>query len=167
MSLPKRPWVEKLFSPLVYPYVCSEAELPALLDWLLDNYDEAYGVLEPVRQMIAARNSWPVFRSKVMVVLDCIRESRQVEGFRTFKNVVLELMEHQNRRSLSLDVALQSTSSWRNWPAVAATRSTYSCYQAVRQMDDMSSALPVLVARDEDMAWLQNEKAIAQSLAGT
>lgn len=133
----------------MYPFTCPESELPAMLDWVLDSLIIARRELEPIKQMIVERNSWPAFKNKMQKVLDAVKDSRQVEPFYRFRNMALSIIEHQNRNNLAFDVSLKATKSLRGWPAVQAVRSAYACYQAVRDMDDMSSAIPVFQAKKE------------------
>lgn len=164
MALPKRPWVEKLFWPQVYPFAVPDGQIPAMLDWLLDNYEEAWRQLEPIRQMIVERNSWPAFKRKMQKVLEAIPQWPETRTYHVFRKIVLQMMEHQNRRSLSFDVLMQATNDWRQWPV--GMKSSYACYQAVRDMDDLSDGVPNLVASDEDMEWLKRQRKSAEVVSG-
>lgn len=145
VALPLRPWVEKLFWPLEYPFTCRDKDFPAMLDWMLDNLDKCRGMLTPIVSLIKARNSWPAFRLKMGSLMDAIRETPQVEAFRVFRNMTMELLEHKNRSQVGLDQMLTATPDWTSHPIFAATRSNYACYQAVRDMDDLRAASPMLV----------------------
>ena len=95
--------------------------------------------------MIEERNSLPAFESKIGKLLDALREERQVDPFRMFRNMTVELLEHQNRKDVSLDQMLAATPDWTSLPKFSATRSNYACYRAVKDLDNMKYASPMLV----------------------
>lgn len=169
LVLPRRPWVEKLFSPLVYPFVCADSEFPAVIDWVLDNLDDCRRKLEPIKEMIAKRNSWEAFCGKFQAVYELIEKWPTMEPFRRFRDMTVDLLVNQNRRSIDFSSLLEATKDFRTWTAtknVFKVRCAYACFQAIRHMDDMSSAVPFLVASDADFEWLKRQKAVSGALAG-
>mgnify|MGYP001607904446 CR=1 FL=1 len=120
-----------------------------MLDWVLDNLDECRVRLQPIKEMIVSRNSWPAFKRKMQKVLDALPEWPSGKTYKVFRQIVLQLIERGGSRQISLQPVFEATKPWRKWPL--AMKSTYACYQAVRDMDDMSSAIPLLIAKEEEL----------------
>jgi glycosyltransferase involved in cell wall biosynthesis len=149
MALPDRSWVHKLFHPLTYPFIArSETELPALLDWLLDHYEEAHQQLEPIRQLIYAERSWASFLSKFQAVVDVIKAAPRPDPYRVFRDVVTEMQATRpvDQAAVPFGSALRMFPHWRtSAPQYSAIRGSYASYLAVKDMDDMQHADPLLV----------------------
>ncbi len=144
MALPRRPWVEKLFWPLRYPYLTdSENDLPALLDWLLDHYDEAHTALAPFRDLIQRERSWEPFLAKVRRLVEAVNAVPRPPAYRVFRTIVEEAMD--DRQGLAFSQARSLKPDYRHSvPRKQAPAGVYSCYQAVRDLDDLTSADPWL-----------------------
>ena len=149
MALPQRPWVEKVFHPLTYPFgFKSMKELPPLLDYLLDNYDECFQKLAGIRQMIRTKHGPDAWRAGWDPLLAAVAEQNErnaIDPLYQFRDAVKVLLERQPRVSLrtALDVALQAfqTHPWRR----QFVFSNYAAYLGVRDYDDYSDAVPQLV----------------------
>lgn len=142
LALPRRPWVEKLFHPLVYPYTVSgPAQLPALLDWLLDHYDEAHAVLTPFRELIVRERSWPAFKAKFQRLHEAVVQVRRPVPFRVFRTVVREVIGD----GMPFSSAMRLFPGWQKGaPWFSEIRGMMACYRAVRDWDDYAAADPML-----------------------
>lgn len=143
MVLPDRPWVRKLFDPLVYPYVArTQREMKGMIDWCLSNYGESFARLEDVRGMLRRERSWEPFVGKVGRLIEQVAAVKRPGPFRTFRTIALELMRPEGVPYSQLRQLKDDYRSGR--PGFAATRNTYACYQAVRDLDDLQHADPLL-----------------------
>ena len=146
MVLPKRPWVERILPN--YPFtVKSPDELPPLLDYILDNYEECSKKLEPFRDLIRRRNGYEAFKSKFERVVEKIKEQNEKEGVcEAFRKIALDVL--RERKSVKFSHLLSGLPGWTDAePKRSAYRGMYMCYRAVREFDDMESADPVLNLR--------------------
>lgn len=140
MTLPSRPWVEKLFDPIVYPYVFKTwKELPPLLDWLLDNEKEARARLAPIRQLIEERHREELWHDRWQVVLDEIETANEkIEGLRIARERVDD-WTGSNPLSL-IDVAGGLTGIGR--PQMRRVFSTYAMHRACADLDSYDGSVP-------------------------
>lgn len=146
MVLPNRPWVEKLFWPLTYPFIASKPEeIAPMVDYLLDHYLEGYRQLEPIRKQTIERHGWPTFLSKFRQVYDRVKQMEQPGPYRKFRERVLELMK-DTQEPLSFWTAVEAMGMQHYWhhPGMVKYSSMYACYQSVRDMDDMQGPEPML-----------------------
>jgi len=150
MVLPDKPWVHKLFYPLEYPYlVKSLKELPAMLDWLLDNFQTGYAAMQPFRELIARERSWPAFVRKFGHLYDAVRTVARPKAYRMFRKIAADAVG-ANRVGVPFSSLVALTRQWHHgMPALAEARGTYACYQAVRDMDDLATSDPFIL-RPED-----------------
>lgn len=164
MVLSKRPWVEKLFWPMQYPFVAAESKVPQTLDWILDNLEEAYNLLTPIRAFIAEKYNQDNFERKLARVIEAIGEYTQPIPFATFRDVVMMILKKQNRSSISFSSLYASLpTSWRNKPRIANFRGTYNMYQSVRDLDDMKSAIPLITPTEADFADYERRQLLSSS----
>lgn len=150
LALPKRPWVERLFYPLTYPFTVSRAdELPGLLDWLLDHYEEALAALSPVRELIARERSWPAFLAKFRRLYEALWRVRRPGAFRVFREMAYAEFRRRRRHrngpvAVPFSSLRQQLTSSSGWPELTEARGAYACYQAIRDLDDMTAPDPLL-----------------------
>lgn len=151
LALPKREWVRKLFHPLEYPFqVDGFQELPAMVDWLIDHYDEAHAQLAPIRAMIEAERSWPAFVTKFGRLWEAVRAVEQPPPFRVFRKMARSL--GSVGASISFQSAIALEPRWSNGampPEYTADRGMKACYNAVRTWDDHTMAMPSLIVPEE------------------
>jgi len=152
MVLPDKPWVEKLFWPLKYPFLVKQPrDLPQMLDWLLDNWVSANARLAPFRELIEKERSLISFQGKFQRVFDAISDAKKPSAYRFFRKVTENIGRKQGRRKIPFSTLLQVTAQGRNeMPKVAVLKATYACYQAVRDLDDMTCGDPHIVMEDKN-----------------
>ena len=145
MALPDRPWVHKLFWPNEYPYVAKgDAGMKALIDWLLDNRAEAFRVLTPHREMIRNERSWEPFLAKVKRLMEAVESVKKPPPYRMFRKMTEDLLI--GRPSIPWATLRSVKPDYKSGaPGFAATRNLYACYQAVRDLDDVSGPDPQIV----------------------
>ena len=147
MLLPRRPWVEKLFAPLQYPFTASgPKDVPGRLDWLLDHYREARQALEPVIRLIAARSTWQPFRAKFERLLDVLKAEPKPAPHRAFGDLAREMLKGAGQMRFST-LLTAWRSRLRAQPFLTAGLGVYPFYLSVREFDDLTDADPVLVWR--------------------
>lgn len=158
LALPRRPWVERLFAPLRYPYLVGSAEeLPALLDWLLDHWEEAVEELRPFRELIRRERSWPAFLARVRRLWQAVGAVRRPPAFRVFRRLALEELERRRRlrrpgtpEAVPFSSLLGQVPRWQTGePRLSEVRSMRACYEAVRDLDDLTTADPWLRAPEK------------------
>lgn len=138
MVLPKRPWVRKLFDPYDYPFVATDREMPTMIDWCLDHWQETFDRLAPIRAMIAQERGWESYRSKFASAAEAIVRHPRPPAYRTFRKIALEQMGPDG---IGWATMRQLVPGWKSSrPGDAAVRSAMSCYNAVRDLDDLASA---------------------------
>lgn len=146
MALPRRPWVMKLFAPIEYPFTYARfEELPSLLDWLLDNRDEAKRDLTPVRELIRDRHgrvAWAAGWDRVIGAVDDWNARNKLQPLDVFCRLTQALLKNG---PVSFPTALKATGATKAPPYRRFVQSNYAAYLAVRQWDDYSSAQPRLV----------------------
>ena len=141
MALPDRPWVRKMFTPLEYPYLASGAgEMKVLVDWLLDHYEEADRTLAPIREFIRREHSYERCVKDLETVMEFIYARPRPQPYRVFRNIVRDygageiVPFSQARMAMSKD----------GRPQGAVLQSSYACYRAVADLDDLSGPDPML-----------------------
>jgi glycosyltransferase involved in cell wall biosynthesis len=148
MALPDRPWVRKLFHPHPYPFLFDKLdELPGLLDWLLDNHDEARKKLEPIRKMIQRERSWQPFKAGMFELFDMIKAHERPQIYNNYSQLARNA---NNKAGVFHSTLLHATKTWRSGTGgQSAFRGSYACYQGVRDLDTMETADPYLKADDD------------------
>lgn len=148
MALPDRPWVRKLFHPHPYPFLFDKIEdLPALLDWLLDNDEEARKTLAPHRAMIQRERSWEPFKRGMFELFDKIKAHNRPQIYNNYRELATN---SNNRDGVFHSTLLHATKTWRSGTGgQSAFRGSYACYQGVADLDTMESADPYLKENDK------------------
>lgn len=144
MILPRRDWVRRLFWPHRYPFVVDKmSELPAVIDWVLDHYEEASNKLEDIRAMIQRERSWEPFVRKFGRLFEAVSKVPKPAPYRTFRRILQKVAN--GRTAVPFSQMLMATGSWRvSGPSLSEVRSMMACYQSVRDLDDMSGPDPIL-----------------------
>jgi glycosyltransferase involved in cell wall biosynthesis len=152
LALPRAEWVRKQFDPYEYPFqVSGMAELPAMLDWLLDHYDEAAARLAPIRAFIERARGWEAYRRKFERLMQAVEREPKPEPYRKFRELVSQLFQ-RGEGAMPFFSALATVPQWQTGaPEYTAIRGAKACYEAVRELDDFASAEPVL--QDEAVAY--------------
>lgn len=152
MVLPDKPWVKHLFEPLSYPFVVKSAQdIPVLLDWILDHYSDAQRAIAPIREFIQRERSWNAFTQKLEPLWEMLEKHPRPKPFHMYRRVAENLI--RERGYVAFRDVLAVTANWRKGtPARLYPRAMYAGYQAVRDMDALDDAEPVLmeVTRDEE-----------------
>src|SRR5690606_20866022 len=143
MALPERPWVEKLFAPFDYPFKFkSIQELPALLDWLLDNEKEARRQLQPIRAMIADKHASTRWDEAIEgVVADVHRHNERFEELYTFREDVLEMLGKWDDVTMTRAVQLGRIGNDTR-PMRRQLFTNYLGWRSVRDLDTHTTAVP-------------------------
>ena len=149
MALPDRPWVKKLFAPHDYPFVFKNLnDLPALLDWMLDNHEQGRQMLEPIRLMIEKERSWIPFRDGMFRLFDVIKAHKRPGPYHAYRDLA---NNNPGADGVFHSTLLAATKQWRSGPPNRSCfRGSFACYQAVREMDTLESADPWLEKIDDE-----------------
>lgn len=141
MALPDRPWVRKLFEPLEYPYLASGPEtMKTMLDWLLDNEEEARGRLQPIRDLIQREHTWATTEKHVVKLLEYLDRWPRPEPYRAFGKIAKELDQGHGVPFSTVRKAMHKDGR----SEAQAIQSAYACYRAVSGQDDLSMGMPQL-----------------------
>ena len=152
MALPCRPWVMKLFYPLKYPFQFgSFRELPAMLDYLLDNEESCRVQLEPIRQLIRSRHNPEQWKAGWQTVFDevkALNAAGRIAPLRVFREEAQRLISRDG--SASFATVLSASRVARTRPQRKVAFSNYAAWLAVRDLDDHETAIPLLRMRHDD-----------------
>lgn len=147
MALPRQPWVQKLLSPLAYPYTFNHAaELAPLLDYLLDNTERCRAELKPHRELIRRRNSVEQWQAGWRQVVDLAEQENAVKPLRAHRQAVLKELEVSEQVTFQALAAVRS--AWVTKGGSVSRRAdetAYAIYRSVRDLDDYESAVPCFV----------------------
>jgi hypothetical protein len=143
LALPRAPWVDKLFHPHEYPFrFKSVAELPALLDWMIDHEGEARHQLEPIRRFVKQQHAPDKWTSGWCDLVKTIHAENNDDPLYTFREDVADLLTVQ--QSVSFATAVEAGRIGQTIPNQRQVFNHYDAWRAVRDLDDHLHAVPIL-----------------------
>lgn len=140
MVLPKRPWVEHLFPGMVYPFLASTVTAAkALVDWIVDNFDDAFRQLTPFREWIEQERSFAHFEGQFARLVEALEAHPKPQPYRVYRQMVLESMDEEG---VSWTMMRQLNTDYKNSGSAQrrARAALYACYRSVRDLDDLQTA---------------------------